>query len=86
MKNLKKLAAATVLMCVLGLTTFAGEPCTPGEILTPPCAASQAPTPDDTGAPSADAPGQIETPTVAGDEASLTEFAASVLLSIVSLF
>lgn len=84
MKNLKKLAAAVVLMCVLGLSTFAGEPCTPGEILTPPCATIQAPDTGDMSTPPA--PGQIETPPVAGDEASLTEIAASVLLSIVSLF
>src|SRR5712692_12079019 len=44
MKNLKRLSAAVVLTCVLGLSAFAGEvetpPCAPpvpGELSTPPC-------------------------------------------------
>src|SRR5713226_6444959 len=48
MKNLKRLSAAVVLTCVLGLSAFAGEvetpPCAPpapGDISTPPCAGGQ---------------------------------------------
>jgi len=88
METLKKLATATVLMCVLGLSAFAGDtmtpPCAPGEISTPPCAMAQAPTPGETSTPPAGALGQLETPSSA--EVSLTEIASYVLLSIVSLF
>ena len=80
MKNLQKLGAAFVLMCALGLTTFAGEIDTPphasadpGQIDTPPSAITQAST-----------PGQTDTPP--SGELSLTEIASSVLLSMVSLF
>ncbi len=48
MKNLKKLVAAVVLTCVLGLSAFAGEtqapPCAPpepGETQAPPCSGGQ---------------------------------------------
>ena len=48
MKNLKKLGAALVLTCVLGLSAFAGEtsapPCAPpepGETSAPPCSGGQ---------------------------------------------
>lgn len=84
MRILRKLAAAVVLMCVLGLTAFAGQtdtpPCAPGEILTPPCAIAQAPTLGET------VPGQVETPPAAQSDASFTEIAASVLVGIMSLF
>ncbi len=46
--NLKKLAAAVVLTCVVGLSAFAGEtqappcaPLVPGETQAPPCSGSQ---------------------------------------------
>ncbi len=46
--NLKKLVAAVVLTCVLGLSAIAGEtntpPCTPpepGQTSTPPCSGNQ---------------------------------------------
>jgi len=87
MRILRKLTAAVVLLCVLGLTAFADPtdtpPCVPGEILTPPCAMAPAPDP---GTPTAIVPGQIETPPAAQSDASFTEIAASVLVGIMSLF
>jgi len=78
MENLKKLAAAVVLICALSLSAFADDPVTPpcappspGQIETPPCAMAQAPTSD------------LVTPT---KEASLTEIAANVIFGIASLF
>lgn len=89
MKNLRKLGATVLLICVLALSAFAGQiptpPCEspePGQIPTPPCAT---------------APGDMETPTVAstagGDvatttnsETSFTEIAANVLLNFLPLF
>ena len=54
MKNLKRLSAAVLLACVLGVSAFGGEistpPCAPGDILTPPCAAALL-SPDDSTAP-----------------------------------
>jgi hypothetical protein len=89
MKTLKQLGAVVALTFVLGLQVLGGEmstpPCTPGDINTPPCATAQAPSGGETSTPpAATAPGQIDTPPL--DELSLTEFASSVLLSIVSLF
>ncbi len=90
MKNLKKLGAAFVLTCALGLTTFAGEIDTPphvaaypGQVETPPCAPGELQTPPCATA-QATVPGQTDTPPMG--ELSLTEIASSVLLSIVSLF
>jgi hypothetical protein len=78
MKNLRKLGAAVVLTSVLALSAFAGEiptpPCAPpepGQTDTPPCAA---------------APGNMGTSTVASNETSFTEIAASVLLNVLPLF
>lgn len=91
MKHLKKLGAAIVLTCALGLTAFAGEtmtpPCAPpepGQTSTPPCATAQAPNTGEIPTPPAVAPGQTDTPPMG--ELSLTEIASSVLLRIVSLF
>ena len=89
MENLRKLAATVALTFILGVSAFAGEtmtpPCAPpepGETMTPPCATAQAPTSGEILTP----PGQIDTPPAAVDEAYLTEIAASVMFSILSLF
>jgi hypothetical protein len=90
MRNLRKLSAAVVLTCVLGLPAFAGEvltpPCPlpePGEVLTPPCSA---------------APRDMETPTltstsrdlgastVANDETLFSRIATDVFLYYLPLF
>lgn len=89
MKNARSLTGAVGLTLVLAASALGGEiptpPCTPGEIPTPPCATAQAPSGGETSTPPATtAPGQIDTPP-SGD-LSPTEFASSVLLSIVSLF
>jgi len=59
MKNLKRLGVSVTLLCVLSLTTLAGEtsspPCAPpepGQTDTPPCAMAQA-APDDSVIPGA---------------------------------
>ena len=61
MKNLKRLGVSVTLLCVLSLTTLAGEtdspPCAaPGSTNSPPCAAAQF-VPDDSVIP-----GQTDTP------------------------
>ena len=58
MKTLKRLGVSVTLLCVLSLTTLAGDtnspPCTPdpGETNSPPCAAAQL-VPDDSVIPGA---------------------------------
>jgi hypothetical protein len=87
MKNLRKLGAAVLLTCVLGLPALAGEtstpPCAPpdpGETSTPPCAAALGDMGTPTGASTA--PGDLGT----RSETSFTEIAADVLLNILPLF
>jgi hypothetical protein len=88
MKHARSLTVALTLTFVLAVSALAGAtptpPCTPGEILTPPCATVQAPNSGEMSTPAAVAPGQTDTPP-SGD-LSLTEIASSVLLSMVSLF
>ena len=93
MKNLKRLSAAVILTCALGLSAFAGQPMTscpppdPGHTLTP-CdpgsttitGALSTPTVTST---TSDGMGE---PTAASDETSLTEIAAKVFLTFLSLF
>ena len=94
MKNPRKLGTAVLLTALLCLSAFTGKttsacgPLDPGQVDTPPCAAAQAPTPGDMGTPTAlaTAPGDIDTPAVARHRASLTEIAADVLWSMLSLF
>jgi hypothetical protein len=54
MKNLKRLGISVTLLCVLSMTSFAGEtdspPCAPGDTSSPPCASAQM-TPEDSVAP-----------------------------------
>ena len=86
MKNLKRLGLSVTLLCVLSLTTLAGEtnspPCAPGETNSPPCAAAQL-TPDDSVAP-----GQTNTPPASNTAVppSVTEVALDLLQSVLSLF
>ena len=86
MKNLKRLGVSVTLLCVLSLTTLAGEtnspPCAPGETNSPPCAAAQM-TPDDSVAP-----GQTNTPPASNAALlpSVTEVALDLLQSVLSLF
>ena len=80
MKNLKRLSAAVLLACVLGVSAFGGEistpPCAPGDILTPPCAAAPM-TADDSAAP-----GDISTPPASNtvDILSVVDAAMNLLL------
>ena len=93
MKNLRKLGAAVVLICVLALSALAGEtqtpPCAvpePGQIPTPPCAEQQASGNIDTPTSLPTAPGDMGNATVAGSETSFNEIATNVLLNCLSLF
>ena len=86
MKSLRKLGAAVVLVCALGLSTFAGDiqtpPCpVPGEIETPPCKATQT-TPDD-----GVAPGEMSAPPAANAGAgySVTQVALDLLQGMLSI-
>lgn len=84
MKNLKRLGAAVVLTCALGVAAFAGElptsPCPPpdpGETHSPPCAA----------APTSGDPGETSSPPASSaDGVSITEIAADLLQSVLSIF
>jgi hypothetical protein len=58
--------------------------CAPGQINTPCSSAIQGPS--ETSTPPSAAPGQTDTPPAAVDEAYLTEIAASMMFSIMSLF
>lgn len=86
MKNLRALGTIVLLTSLLCISAFVIEtsasacgPLNPGQVETPPCAITQAPS-------SADSLGQIETPPSARDEAYMTEIASFVLFSILSLF
>ena len=81
MKSLKRLGVSVTLLCVLSLTTLAGEtnspPCTdPGSTNSPPCAAAQL-VPDDSVIP-----GQTDTPPASssGAEYSITEVVVDLAL------
>ena len=78
MLNLKKLGAAVLLTCVLGLTAWADCP-NPGIIGSPPCVSAAQTAPDDS-----TAPGQIEGPPAPDAPSvelpSLTEIALNVLM------
>jgi hypothetical protein len=90
MKDLRKLGAAVILTCVLGLTTFAGQTMTP----CPPPEPGQTMTPCDPGG--SGVTGDMETPTasstipgdatVAYSETSFGEIAANALLTFLPLF
>ncbi len=80
MKNLKRLSAAVVLTCVLGLSAFAGEtdtpPCAPpepGQTSTPPCSGSQMASDDSA------APGVISTPPASNAGHLIAEAAISLV-------
>ena len=80
MKNLKRLGVSVTLLCVLSLTTLAGDtnspPCAPGDTNSPPCAAAQV-VPDDSVAP-----GDTNSPPASnsGAEYSIVEVAVDLAL------
>ena len=86
MKNLKRLGVSVTLLCVLSLTTLAGDtnspPCAPGDTNSPPCAMAQI-TPDDSVAP-----GDTNSPPASnsGAEYSIAEVALDLMQSVLSLF
>ena len=86
MKNLKRLGVSVTLLCVLSLTTLAGDtnspPCAPGDTNSPPCAAAQV-IPDDSVAP-----GATNSPPASnsGIEYSIAEAATDLLQSVLLLF
>ena len=86
MKNLKRLGVSVTLLCVLSLTTLAGDtnspPCAPGDTNSPPCAAAQV-VPDDSVAP-----GETNSPPASnsGDEYTIAEAATDLLQSVLLLF
>ena len=82
MKNLKRLVAAVLLACVLGLSAFAGEtstpPCAPpepGVLSTPPCSGGQM---------AGDNSGVVSTPSDSGY--LLAEAAISLFESLLPLY
>ncbi len=89
MKNLKRLSAAVVLTCVLGLSAFAGQtetpPCAPpepGQTETPPCGGGQM------ASDNSATPGVVSTPpaTDAGTGYLVADAAISVFESLLTLF
>ena len=80
MTNVKKLGAAFVLVCTVGLTVFADCPL-PGQMDTPPCIPAQAVLNDSI------APGQMGTPS-AVSEIALVELPslAEIALNVLTLF
>jgi hypothetical protein len=84
MKNLKRLGVSVTLLCVLSLTTLAGDtnspPCAPGDTNSPPCAMAQI---------TLDDPESAETvaPTsTSGSAYSVSEVAVDLLQSVLLLF
>ena len=86
MKSFKRLGVSVTLLCVLTMTTLAGEtnspPCAPGETNSPPCAAAQV-TPDDSVAP-----GETNSPPASnsGAECSIAEAAIDLMQSVLLVF
>ena len=86
MKNLKRLGVSVTLLCVLSLTTLAGDtnspPCAPGDTNSPPCAMAPI-TPDDSVAP-----GSTNSPPASnsGAEYSIAEAAIDLLQSVLLIF
>jgi hypothetical protein len=84
MKNLKKIVAAVVLTCVLGLSAFAGEtqapPCAPpepGETQAPPCSGGQM---------AGDNSGVVSTPSASDSGYLVAEAAISLFESLLPLY
>ncbi len=86
MKNLKRLGVSVTLLCVLSLTTLAGDtnspPCAPGDTNSPPCAAAQV-VPDNSVVP-----GDTNSPPASnsGAEYSIAEVAVDLMQSVLSIF
>ena len=84
MKTLKRLSAALVLTCVLGLPAFAGEtltpPCAPpepGQTDTPPCIGGQA---------SGDSSELVSTPSASDSAYLVAEAAIDLFESLLPLY
>ena len=81
MTSLRKLGAAVLLMCVLGLTALADCPL-PGQTEGPPCTSAAQPAPDDP-----IAPGQTDGPPAASESAPIElPSMAEIALNILTLF
>ena len=81
MTSLRKLGAAVLLMCVLGLTALADCP-SPGQTDGPPCVSAAQPAPDDL-----TAPGQTDGPPAASESAPIElPSIAEIALNILTLF
>lgn len=86
MSNLKRLGASVTLLCVLSLTTLAGDtnspPCAPGDTMTPPCASAQV-TVDDPGVPR---PTDSLPASSSETEYSIAEATVDLLMNVLFLF
>ena len=83
MKNLKRLGVSVTLLCVLSLTTLAGDtnspPCAPGDTNSPPCAMAQI-TPDPESAAT------VAPASTSGSAYSVSEVAVDLLQSVLLIF
>lgn len=79
MSNLKRLGPSVTLICLLSLTTLAGDtnspPCAPGDTMTPPCASAPV-TADDSVVPGATNSPPASNPTA---EYSITELVVDLV-------
>lgn len=86
MSNLKRLGASVTLLCVLSLTTLAGDtnspPCAPGDTMTPPCASAQVTVDDSV------VPGPTDSPPASSSETeySIAKATVDLLMNVLSLF
>jgi hypothetical protein len=86
MRNLKRLGASVTLLCVLSLTTLAGDtmtpPCAPGDTMTPPCASAQVTVDDSV------VPGSTNSPPASSSETeySIAEATVDLLMNMLFLF
>jgi hypothetical protein len=86
MRNLRLLGASVALLCVLSLTTLAGDtnspPCAPGDTMTPPCASAQV-TGDDSVVPG---PTNSPPSSSSQNEYSIAEATVDLLMNVLFLF
>lgn len=85
MLNLKKLTAAVVLTCVLGLTAWADCPA-PGIMGGPPCASATQSAPDDLIPDDSTAPGIMNGPPVSEAPSVELPTLAEIALNVLMLF
>jgi hypothetical protein len=83
MKNLKRLGVSVTLLCVLSLTTLAGDtnspPCAPSDTNSPPCAMAQI-TPDPESAET------VAPASTSGSAYSVSKVGVDLLQSVLLLF